>query len=742
MEGQDAVKVVFYTALFGGHDTLKEFDTGGYDFVAFTDAPVESKTWKIIPCSNGDVSPRLDAKFVKMTPDCVLDVTTLEPGDIVIWIDASITVTDVHKMVAACLAALNDDDAATGEEEEPMHDIAFFKHPERDNIYDEVKASVMLPKYADQGLIEQVDAYHALGLPEHKLYAGGVIARRYGKTTKLDKMWWHENKTRTIQDQLSLPYVLWKLNITPGVIPGSVYGTDFHKHTWTGPEDKPQRRATDLCVCGETYAHHDNHLVDGAPVPSLWFGENGLCRLACPGFTPHPQPRLTPVPVALPSMRTGEAEVLLADEAPLRISVVTPTHNPKWLGQAWESLKSQTNQNFEWVVSVNDKGGHRKPVERITAEVKAIVGDDTRVRILQDRAPSTSVGARKLFAFSEAQGDVLVELDHDDILTPNALEEIAAAFKDPEVGFVYSDAADFVEGAATLQGNQTYRAPEVRGGWMISGFTFYDEEIGGVRPGTYDCPRSLPPTALFVSHIYTAPNHVRAWRRSIYDAVGGHNPAYTVADDHELILRTYLATKFKHVPKPLYLYRIQGENTWARNIPLIKSTTDKLQEDYLERLVLRECELLGVPAFDLGGGLYPRAGWTPVDNVASAPDVVVTDLANAPWPWADGSVGAFRASDLLEHLPDKMQTMREITRCLRPGGWLMSMTPSALGAGAFMDPTHCSYWVPGSFWYYTRAQQSQYIRQPPTFREVHLDTQMIRIQEELVPYVRADLVKL
>ena len=100
--------------------------------------------------------------------------------------------------------------------------------------------------------------------------------------------------------------------------------------------------------------------------------------------------------------------------------------------------------------------------------------------------------------------------------------------------------------------------------------------------------------------------------------------------------------------------------------------------------MLRECELLGVPAIELGGGIDPRAGWKACD-IEGAP--ITADLREK-WPFEDGSVGAFRASDLLEHLPDKMHTMSEIHRCLRPGGWLISMTPSSEGWGADADPTH------------------------------------------------------
>jgi O-antigen biosynthesis protein len=653
--------IFFYTALYGDHIPLLEFDTKGVEFRCYTDRPLVSKTWKIIQRPAVAGSPRMNAKHYKMA------VPDAGPNDISVWIDASIRVTDVHEMVKVIKAALKG------------HDLALFKHPERTSVYDEAVVSMNLPKYAGLPLLKQADTYIAAGLPaDAGLWAGGVIARRHhAQRVNFEKEWWAENVEWSYQDQLSLPYVLWKNNIKPGVIPGSVYGTKFH--TWTP--------------------------------------------------TPDPEKPFVPAP---------SAPISASPAFPL-LSVVTPTHNPKWLDDCWRSLRDQEYSKFEWLISVNDKSGKRVRVQQLTELVRSIVGNDPRVKILQDLSPFSHVGQRKAFAFGEAAGDVVIEFDHDDILTPNALGEIAKAFADPEVGFVYSDFADFQQGASDLQGNLTYRHPDVRPGWIISGMSFYDETIGGMRPGKYECVRAPEPTALVVSHIYTAPNHVRAWRRSVYEALGGHNPEFPVADDHELICRTYLVTKFRHIAKPLYLYRITGENTWAQNVGNIKEASDRLQNIYLENLVLRECALLGVPAVELGGGIDPRAGWTPCD-LQDAP--IIADLRQR-WPFADGSVGAFRASDLLEHLPDKMHTMAEIHRCLRPGGWLLSMTPSAEGVGAHMDPTHVSYWVAPSFWYYTRDASARYIRNSTMrFREVHLDTVPINIQGLSVPYVRADLVKL
>ena len=658
----------FYTAVYGDHIPLPEFDTKGFEFRCYTDRKIESKTWKIEQRPPVPGGPRMAAKWWKMFPPTVMN------GDISIWIDASITVTDVHEMVRVCKAALKG------------HDVALFKHPERTSVFDEAVASLQMPnKYAGLPLIAQVESYREEGLPQDSgLWAGGVIARKHNpKRVKFEADWWAENEKWSYQDQLSLPYVLWKHDVKPGVIPGSVYKTAFH--TWTPTADPVK------------------------PVPAA--------------------PVILPPPVL---------------ENPL-LSVITPTHNVKWLADCWASLKSQTYTNFEWLVSVNDAKGKREALNQTAAAVQAIVGDDPRVRILHDHAPFSHVGQRKAFAFGSATGEVAIEYDHDDLLTPDALEEIAKAFTDPAVGFVYSDFADFHDGAVDpkgkpIQGNLTYRAPDVRPGWLQTGFTFYDANVlARVRPGKYECVHSPAATAHKVSHIYTAPNHVRAWRRSVYEAIGGHDPSFAIADDHELICRTYLATKFHHIEKPLYLYRITGENTWSHNVRPIKETSDRIQNDYLERLVLRECELLGVDAIELGGGIDPRAGWKACD-LEGAP--ITADLRER-WPFDDGSVGAFRASDLLEHLPDKLHTMSEIHRCLRPGGWLISMTPSSEGWGADADPTHVSRWNPMSFWYYTRDASARYIRNTTMrFAEVHLDTVPINIQGVTVPYVRADLVKL
>jgi hypothetical protein len=82
---------------------------------------------------------------------------------------------------------------------------------------------------------------------------------------------------------------------------------------------------------------------------------------------------------------------------------------------------------------------------------------------------------------------------------------------------------------------------------------------------------------------------------------------------------------------------------------------------------------------------------------------------------------------------------------LKPGGWLITRTPSTDGRGAFQDPTHVSFWNPNSFLYYTSRQLAQYIP------AIQCRFQSLRVQQSFpsdwhkqhnVLYVYADLVAL
>lgn len=142
---------------------------------------------------------RLDAKWWKVRPDLACP-----DADVTIWMDASVTLLRADAE-SVCLAELGDDDAL------------FMSHPWRDCVYDEYHASSGTPgldqKYGHQFTAEQMAHYREEGHPEHwgLVQTTFIVRRNNARVRALDDAWWHEIEHWSIQDQLSLPFVLRKL---------------------------------------------------------------------------------------------------------------------------------------------------------------------------------------------------------------------------------------------------------------------------------------------------------------------------------------------------------------------------------------------------------------------------------------------------------------------------------------------------------------------------------------------------
>jgi hypothetical protein len=107
---------------------------------------------------------------------------------------------------------------------------------------------------------------------------------------------------------------------------------------------------------------------------------------------------------------------------------------------------------------------------------------------------------------------------------------------------------------------------------------------------------------------------------------------------------------------------------------------------------------------DLGTTDQIPEGFTKFVDIVPNPNIppsqmIVADLRQK-WPFADSSVDYFRANDIIEHLPDKVFTMNEFYRCLRPGGMVEILVPTTHGVGFISDPQHCSFWSRASFDYF------------------------------------------
>jgi len=388
----------------------------------------------------------------------------------------------------------------------------------------------------------------------------------------------------------------------------------------------------------------------------------------------------------------------------VKFSIITPTHlKNSFLGDLYESLVAQTYENWEWVIYLNGVEGGLDAL--VNYPVLVAIKSDERIKIVVSDEINSKIGFNKNKAFHLGTGDVLVEVDHDDMLTPDCLEELYKAFQDPTVGFVYSD-------SITYHVNNEFTPYDAHYGWTYKKVMWRGKEHYSMN--------SFAPTSHSMAYIWYAPDHVRAWRKSVYVSIGGHNVNLDVCDDHELVIRTYLNTKMHHINKPLYVYRITGNNTWLERNQAIQDTTRELFKQYAWDLACKDAKDRGLDIVELGGGINPRAGCN--INVDLEDGNVTADLNNGI-PLPDNSVGVINASHIIEHLNDKHKIMAEIYRVLADDGWVFIQVPSTDGRGAFQDPTHVSYWNENCFWYYTRKDKAMFIRNDKIrFQEFKLDT--------------------
>ena len=249
------------------------------------------------------------------------------------------------------------------------------------------------------------------------------------------------------------------------------------------------------------------------------------------------------------------------------ISVITPTYNtpPEVLARTWASLKAQTFTDWEWVVWDDSEG------EQVWRQLYGFASDE-RYKLSAHRSliHSGKIGEVKRNAFMVADGDILVELDHDDELTPDALSVLDIAFSDKTVGFVYSDWCEI------LLSGESGIYPD---GWAFGYGSHYWCEEHNVW-----AMKAPPINATTIRHIVSAPNHVRAWRANVYRKLDGHDPRLPVADDYELVVRTVLETKYHYIPQMLYKQHIGPTTAQRTRNGLIQTLVAEIASEYDERI--------------------------------------------------------------------------------------------------------------------------------------------------------------
>ena len=209
--------------------------------------------------------------------------------------------------------------------------------------------------------------------------------------------------------------------------------------------------------------------------------------------------------------------------APL-ISVVVPAYHtpPLFLRQMLDSLVAQTYGG--WELCIANGSPDDKEMEAVLEEYEK---RDSRIRH-ENLKENLGIAENTNAAFRMVKGEFIGLLDHDDLLAPNALYEIALALeKNPEADVVYTD-----EDKVTTDLKEHFQ-PHLKP----------DFNLDLLRSNNYIC------------HFFTV-------RREIVEQVGGFRKEFDGAQDYDFIFRcTEEARKILHIPEILYHWRTHKEST-------------------------------------------------------------------------------------------------------------------------------------------------------------------------------------
>lgn len=207
------------------------------------------------------------------------------------------------------------------------------------------------------------------------------------------------------------------------------------------------------------------------------------------------------------------------------ISVVVPVYNcpEPLLREMIASVKGQIYP--KWELCLADDASTASHVKAILTEAMA---SDSRIKCIF-RNENGHIVATTNSALDLATGDYVAFLDHDDLLSPDALLQVAECIaQHPEVDWIYTD-----EDKVDERGRH------------------YDSQFKGAwNPD------------MAITHNFT--HHLRVIRRSVVEAVGRLRPGFEGAQDLDLILRVAEYTtsdRIRHIAKVCYHWRSHPKST-------------------------------------------------------------------------------------------------------------------------------------------------------------------------------------
>ncbi len=205
-----------------------------------------------------------------------------------------------------------------------------------------------------------------------------------------------------------------------------------------------------------------------------------------------------------------------------KFSIIMPVYNTdrQWLHDAIESLKAQYYDN--WELCIVDDCSDKAETLAYLAQL-----DDPRIR-QQRMEVNQGIARTTNAALAMANGEYIGLLDHDDVLTRDALLENVLVLQDETIDLIYSDEDKM--------------------------------DVDGDCHGPVYKP-DYSPDYLFANNYFC---HFTVFSRALCDAVGGLHYGYDGAQDFDLVLRlAEKARRIHHIPKVLYHWRMVPSSTAA-----------------------------------------------------------------------------------------------------------------------------------------------------------------------------------
>lgn len=228
-------------------------------------------------------------------------------------------------------------------------------------------------------------------------------------------------------------------------------------------------------------------------------------------------------------LNTNQIEYLLSNlntcsNMPL-ISIIMPVYNPSLLllEQAIESV--QTQIYTKWEICIVDDASTNTFVKPY---IENLAKHNSNIKFhFSEKNAHISATTNK--AVDMANGEYLIFLDQDDVLTPDALIEVVLHInKHSSTDLMYSD-----DDKIDLEGN--YFAPQFKPDWS---------------------PEYL------LSFMYCS--HLKCVKKSLYEEVGGFRLGFEGSQDYDFYLRaSEKANNIVHIPKILYHWRVIPGSTAA-----------------------------------------------------------------------------------------------------------------------------------------------------------------------------------